>query len=73
VGLCINDNSYEHCPETSLETPGMDPHGSPAEPSKTDDSPRDKKALSRVTLIEVLIAIGIIAALVAWLPAEWNK
>lgn len=51
----------------------MDPHGSPAEPSKTDDSPRDKKAPSRVTLIEVLIAIGIIAALVAWLPAEWNK
>jgi hypothetical protein len=51
----------------------MAPHDSPAERSKAEDSPHGKKAASRITLIEVLIAIGIIAALVAWLPAEWNK
>lgn len=41
--------------------------------SKMEESPRREPTVSRITLLEVLIAIAIAVALIAWLPKEWNR
>jgi len=51
----------------------MNPYETPEHSSKAAGSSQRKKSISRITLIEVLIVVGIIAALVAWLPNEWDK
>lgn len=51
----------------------MDPYEPPKDRLATKDSTRGKKAAGRITLVEVLIVVAIIAALVAWLPIEWKR
>ena len=51
----------------------MNPYETPDHNLNAEESPQRKKSISRITMIEVLIVVGIIAAVVAWLPKEWNK
>ncbi|MEZ6042764.1 MAG: hypothetical protein R3C20_19875 [Planctomycetaceae bacterium] len=51
----------------------MNPYETPDHSSNPEESPPRRKSISRIMFIEVLIVVGIIAALVAWLPGEWNK
>lgn len=51
----------------------VNPYETPPGGANADGSQRGKKARRRITWIEVLIIVAIIAALVAWLPKEWNK
>jgi len=40
---------------------------------RDEEAARDNKPVSRITLVEVLIAVAIIVALILWLPSNWNK
>lgn len=51
----------------------MNPYKTTEDSFKAEDSLRTKKTVSRITLLEVLIAVAIIAALIAWLPKEWSR
>ncbi|MGN6547340.1 MAG: hypothetical protein ACTHK7_19975 [Aureliella sp.] len=51
----------------------MNPYEAPPAGAAAKGSVRGKKAPRRITWIEVLIIVATIAALVAWLPREWNK
>lgn len=51
----------------------MAPYDTSDNCSRKDEVPRDREPVSRITLIEVLVAVAIIVALILWLPSEWNK
>jgi hypothetical protein len=51
----------------------MDPYETPKNNSEPYDSPPRRRAIRRITLVEVLIVVAVIAALIAWLPSVTHK